>query len=188
MSLAQRRVWLSPHRLASSLSPVSGAVGEPGDPGPWRPVVPAAQLCRASSLLELERQAKPTAWRGRLAGGLEKGHRRFSGRVRARRRDAALSGCWRGWAGRFRQSRGRFHSATRHPVLAEAWGSVSTSGSSLGRWALSRPVLQAPLPLRAPGRGSPRGGNPGGGVQCSWPSGWRTAGREELQHPGGRGL
>lgn len=78
MSLAQRRVWLSPHRLASSLSPVSGAAGEPGDPGPWRPVVPAAQLCRASSLLELERQAKPTAWRGSLAGGLDKGHRRFS--------------------------------------------------------------------------------------------------------------
>lgn len=89
----------------------------------------------------------------------------FPGRVRARRRDAALSGCLRGQADRFRQSRGRFHSATRHPVLAEAWDSVSTSGSSLGRWALSRPVLQAPLPLwaEALGGAAPGAGTLGGG-------------------------
>lgn len=96
----------------------------------------------------------------------------FPGRVRARRRDAAVSGCWRGRADRFRQSRGRFPSATRHPVLAEAWGSVSTSGSSLGRCVLSRPVLQAPLPLRAggsPGRGSPRGGTLGAGRSAHGP-------------------
>lgn len=100
-----------------------------------------------------------------------------------------MSGCWRGRADRFRQSRGRFHSATRHPVLAEAWGSVSTSGSSLGRWALSRPVLQAPLPLRveALGGAAPRGGTLWAGCSAHGPRVGEPR-REELQHPGGRGL
>lgn len=41
------------------------------------------------------------------------------------------------------------------------------------------------LSTSGPWAGQPPGRNPGGGAQCPWPSGWRTAGREELQHPAG---
>lgn len=129
-------------------------------------------------------EAWPEAW--------TRGTGVFPGRVRARRRGGGTPQCPAAGGDGLTVS-GRAEGVSPLPPATPSWPKPGVASVPRGaHWEGGR----SPGPFSRlhfhfgwkPWAGQPPGRNPGGGAQCPWPSVWRTAGREELQHPGGRGL
>lgn len=87
---------------------------------------------------------------------------------------------------------GRAEGVSPLPPATPSWPKPGAASAPRGaHWEGGRspgPFSRLPFHFGPLGGAAPGAGTLGGGGRCPWPSGWRTAGREELQHPGGRGL